>query len=107
MFKELGEKNNFRGLKREEFFDHLGHHMNELNAVHPFREGNGRTMRLHAAQIAREAGHPIRIASIDERAWMDGSRHGFTTGHHRALSAALSAASVQRVQGPEARPRPA
>src|SRR3546814_6100669 len=79
MFKELGEKNNFRGLKREEFFDHLGHHMNELNAVHPFREGNGRTMRLHAAQIAREAGHPIRIASIDERAWMDGSRHGFTT----------------------------
>lgn len=106
VFKELGEKNTFRGLNREEFFDRLGHHMNELNAVHPFREGNGRTMRLHAAQIAREAGHPIRIASIDERAWMDGSRHGFTTGDHRALSAALSAAAVRRDLGPEARTGP-
>lgn len=106
VFKELGGKGNFRGLNREEFFDRLGHHMNELNAVHPFREGNGRTMRLHAAQIAREAGHPIRIASIDERAWMDGSRHGFTTGDHRALSAALSAAAVKRDLGPEARTGP-
>lgn len=106
VFKELGEKNDFRGLSREEFFDRLGHHMNELNAVHPFREGNGRTMRLHAAQIAREAGHPIRIASIDERAWMDGSRHGFTTGDHRALSAVLSAAAVRRDLGPEARTGP-
>ncbi|WP_019054176.1 MULTISPECIES: Fic/DOC family protein [Sphingobium] len=106
VFKELGEKNNFRGLNREEFFDRLGHHMNELNAVHPFREGNGRTMRLHAAQIAREAGHPIRIASIDERAWMDGSRHGFTTGDHRALSAVLSAAAIRRDLGPEPRTGP-
>ena len=106
VFKELSEKNNFRALNREEFFDRLGHHVNELNAVHPFREGNGRTMRLHAAQIAREAGHPIRIASIDERAWMEGSRHGFTTGDHRGLSAALSAAAVRRDLSPEARTGP-
>src|SRR3546814_6428652 len=37
---------------------------------------------------------------------MDGSRHGFTTGDHRALSAALSAASVKRDLGPEARTGP-
>src|SRR3546814_17805981 len=68
MFKELGEKNNFRGLKREEIFDHLRHHMNALNAVHPFREGNGRNMRLHAPQIARADGPPTRIHTIDTRA---------------------------------------
>lgn len=103
VFKELGEKNNFRGLNSEEFFDRLGHHMNEINAVHPFREGNGRTMRLHAAQIGREAGHPIRIAQIDGRAWMGAARHGFTTGDHRALSDVLSAAAIRRDAVPEAR----
>lgn len=106
VFKDIAGKDNLKGLQRAEFFDRLGNHLNELNAVHPFREGNGRTMRVHAAQIARQAGHPIRIASIDERAWMDGSRHGFTTGDHRGLSAALAAASVQRDLGPEARMGP-
>jgi cell filamentation protein len=106
VFKDLNAKDGFRALHRAEFFDRLGNHMNELNAVHPFREGNGRTMRVHAAQIARQAGHPIKIASIDERAWMEGSRHGFTTGDHRGLSAALSAAAVTRDLGPEARMGP-
>lgn len=102
-FKDLASKNNLRGLNREEFFDRLGHHINELNAIHPFREGNGRTMRTHAAQIAREAGHPIRSSGIDERTWMSASVHGFTTGDHRGLSAALAAAAVRRSQVPEAR----
>lgn len=107
VFRDLNGKDNLRALSREEFFDRLGNHMNELNAVHPFREGNGRTMRQHAAQIAREAGHPIRIASIDKTAWMDASRHGFLTGDHRALAATLSAASQRRDLSPEARIGPA
>ena len=40
-----------KGLARDEFFDRLGNHINEINAIHPFREGNGRTMRHHAAQL--------------------------------------------------------
>lgn len=103
VFKDLAAKNNLRGLPREEFFDRLGHHVNELNAIHPFREGNGRTMRQHAVQLAREAGHPIRVPAIDKQAWMEASRHGFTTGDHRGLSAALAAAAVRRSQVPEAR----
>lgn len=103
VFKDLADKNGFRGLSREEFFDRLGNHINELNAVHPFREGNGRTMRLHAAQLAREAGHPIRRAAIDKQAWMEASRHGFTTGDHRAMSAVLAAAAERKSQVPEAR----
>jgi cell filamentation protein len=92
VFKDLAASNQLQGLSREDFFDRLGHHMNELNAIHPFREGNGRTMRHHATQLAREAGHPFRIAAIDKQAWMEASRHGFTTGDHQPFSAVLAAA---------------
>src|SRR3546814_11854391 len=81
----------------------LGNHINEMNAVHPFREGNGRTMRHHAAQLARDAGHPIRIASIDKTAWMDASRHGFLTGDHRPMATVLAEAAIRRELAPEAR----
>ncbi len=107
LFADMATKNCFRGLSRDEFFDRLGNHINEMNAVHPFREGNGRTMRQHAAQLARDAGHPIRIASIDKTAWMDASRHGFLTGDHRGMAAVLAAAAIRRDLAPEARVGPA
>lgn len=95
-FKDLAARNQLQGLSAEDFFDRLGHHINELHAIHPFREGNGRVLRLHASQLAREAGHPIRIAAIDRQTWMDATRHGFVTGDHRALSDALAAAAHER-----------
>lgn len=107
LFADAGARNGFRGLPRDEFFDRLGNHINEMNAIHPFREGNGRTMRYHAAQLAREAGHPIRISAIDKDAWMEASRHGFVTGDHRAMSAVLSAAAIRPDLAPEARIGPA
>src|SRR3546814_6329526 len=103
----MGAQSGFRGLPRDEFFDRLGDHINEINAIHPFREGNGRTMRHHAAQLAREAGHPIRIAAIDKDKWMEASRHGFLTGDHRGMAAVLSAAAANRDLPPEARIGPA
>ncbi|NBB42309.1 Fic/DOC family protein [Sphingobium yanoikuyae] len=106
-FVDVGKQNGFRGLPRDEFFDRLGDHINEINAIHPFREGNGRAMRHHAAQLAREAGHPIRIAAIDKDKWMEASRHGFLTGDHRGMAAVLAAAAVRRDLAPEARIGPA
>ena len=107
LFADAGAKNGFRGISREEFFDRLGNQINEINAIHPFREGNGRTMRHHAAQLARDAGHPIRIADIDKNAWMEASRHGFLTGDHRGITAVLAAAAIRRDLAPEARIGPA
>ena len=107
LFADARAKEGFRGLPRDEFFDRLGNHINEINAIHPFREGNGRTMRHHAAQLARDAGHPIRIASIDKTAWMEASRHGFQTGDHRGMTAVLAGAAIRRDPAPEARIGPA
>ncbi|WP_058753264.1 hypothetical protein [Sphingomonas sanguinis] len=64
-------------------------------------------MRQHAARVARDVGHPIRIASIDKAAWMDASRYSFVIGDHRGMAAVLAAAAVRRDFAPEARLGPA
>ncbi|TCP65462.1 hypothetical protein C8J43_11112 [Sphingomonas sp. PP-CE-1G-424] len=56
---------------------------------------------------AEYAGHPIRITSNDKAAWMEASRHGFLTGDHRAMAAALAVAAIRRDLAPEARIGPA
>lgn len=102
LFKDLARGDGLKGLPRDDFFDQLGNHINELNAIHAFREGNGRTMRVHAEQIAQSAGHPIRIAGIDAGTWMNASRHGFVTGDHRALAQALAGARLSTDLSPPA-----
>jgi cell filamentation protein len=40
--------------------ERFAHYLGEINAAHPFREGNGRTQRLFIGQLAREFGFEIR-----------------------------------------------
>ena len=49
-----------RGLAREEFIARLAEFLADVNALHPFREGNGRTQRALFSQLAHDAGHPCQ-----------------------------------------------
>jgi hypothetical protein len=53
------------GLGHERFVERLTHYYAELNAVHPFREGNGSAQRAFLGQIAKTAAHPIAWARLD------------------------------------------
>lgn len=65
MFTRLVAANHLRGLDRAEFIDGLTELLGDLNALHPFRDGNGRTQRAFCAQLARHAGHQLRWAPMD------------------------------------------
>ncbi|HTX07461.1 MAG TPA: Fic family protein [Solirubrobacteraceae bacterium] len=54
--------------------DRITHYHAELNAVHPFREGNGRTQRAFLAQLARDAGHHIAWARLHADRNVEASR---------------------------------
>jgi cell filamentation protein, protein adenylyltransferase len=41
------------------------HFLAELNAIHPFREGNGRTQLSFLGIIAEEAGHPLDFEKLE------------------------------------------
>jgi cell filamentation protein len=39
----------------------------ELNAIHPFREGNGRTQLVYLTLLSDRAGRPLRLARMDPK----------------------------------------
>ena len=39
---------------------------NDLNRIHPFREGNGRVQRIYFAQLIRYYGYEINLSEIDQ-----------------------------------------
>lgn len=65
LFSWLARTDQLRGRTRADFVDGLTELLSDLNALHPFRDGNGRTQRAFLAQLARDAGHPIHWAGID------------------------------------------
>lgn len=53
VFGELATEGYLVGIGRQgDFVERLAHHLAEVNALHPFREGNGRTQR----QLFRDLG---------------------------------------------------
>src|SRR5262249_12963421 len=65
IFGRLAAADYLRGLQRAEFTDRLTELLADLDGLHPFREGNGRTQRAFLAQLARDAGYRLRWSRMD------------------------------------------
>lgn len=65
VFGALVKERHLRGLTRDGFLGRLTHYFAEVNAIHPFREGNGRTQRAFFRQLSHEAGWPIDWSDLD------------------------------------------
>jgi cell filamentation protein len=65
IFRALHSENFLLDLDREAFVARLAYYLGEVNAVHPFREGNGRTQRAFFEQLAREAGYTLAWQHLD------------------------------------------
>jgi cell filamentation protein len=59
VFERLGRENFLRGLDPPTFGLRAAHFYGELDAVHPFREGNSRTLRQFFSDLAVQAGYKI------------------------------------------------
>lgn len=68
IFSELAEENYLKGQTRDLLIQRLAYFLAELNALHPFREGNGRTIREFARQLVLNAGYRIDWESIPKPA---------------------------------------
>ena len=64
-FERLKAQDFFCGMKQEEFVSEVAELYHELNMLHPFREGNGRTLRLFVALLVRNAEYDIDFASCE------------------------------------------
>jgi cell filamentation protein len=57
LFRALGRAKHLRGATPRAFAKQAAHFLAELNAIHPFREGNGRTQLTFLTLLAERAGH--------------------------------------------------
>jgi cell filamentation protein len=65
IFRALRGENFLRDLGREAFVGRLAYYLGKVNAVHPFREGNGRTQRAFFEQLAHDAGFTLTWQHLD------------------------------------------
>ena len=63
--------------------------LGEINAIHPFREGNGRTQREFVRQLALHAGHPLSWAGFTQAEMVEASILSHTRGDNTQLTALL------------------
>src|SRR5574344_967033 len=72
-FKDLNVEE-LKKLSFEEFIKKISYYMTELNIIHPFREGNGRTIREFIRQIMLECGYQINFSNINYDEILEASR---------------------------------
>lgn len=94
VFDRVARARWLRGLDRPAFIGALAEFYAEINAIHPFREGNGRAQRAFLGQLAREASHPVSWAALDPQENETASIAGFR-GDLRPLVAMLDGLVVR------------
>ena len=65
IFRELHDENCLRSLHCDAFAGRLAYYLGEVNALDPFREGNGRAQRAFFRQLARDAGFTLAWQHLD------------------------------------------
>jgi cell filamentation protein len=82
IFQQLAKEKHLAGLGAEAFSDRAAYYLGELNALHPFREGNGRAQREFISHLANAAGYYVaweNMARSDLLAATIASFHGDTS----------------------------
>ena len=86
---------------QSEFSKRAAEHISEINAIHPFREGNGRAQRLLLRNLAYRAGFEFNIKDINKNAWMNASITSFRTCDYdlmiKCINSAISNSSKDTI----------
>jgi cell filamentation protein len=90
LFTQLKESNFLKGLSPKEFANKSAHFLSELNAIHAFREGNGRTQLSFFLLLADRAGYSIDLEELDPKTLLDAMIASFQ-GDEAPLTAVIEA----------------
>ncbi len=77
LFEKLRQDNYLRGLTGQQFARQAASFLANLNAIHPFRDGNGRSQMAFMTLLGVRAGHPLRLNKIDPAGFMDAMIQSF------------------------------
>ena len=70
---KLKNENYLNEKSEEELAKALAYYMSELNVLHPFREGNGRTIREFIRQLALKNGYILNLKKVEPQKMLNAS----------------------------------
>jgi cell filamentation protein len=77
LFKQLARDRYLVGHRRRDFAAEAARYVNEINAGHPFIDGNGRTQRFWLRMLAANAAFYLDLGLRDTKRWNEASTIGF------------------------------
>lgn len=77
IFSNLKAENDLTELPKDQLAVRLAHYLGELNAVHPFREGNGRVQRIFISLLALKNGYHLQFSKITREDMLRASDEAF------------------------------
>lgn len=77
LFNRLKKNSHFENLSKEQLVVAAARFYSDLNVLHPFRDGNGRTQRILFEHIIFNCGFFISWEGISKREWLEANIAGF------------------------------
>lgn len=77
ILKGINKENQLKGLSKEAFSERAAYYFAEINAAHPFREGNGRAMRAFIDQLSNQTAYQIDWDSMSKEEYIQSSINSF------------------------------
>ena len=96
IFSKLKKENYLAGLDENAFVKRLAYYFSEINALHPFREGNGRSQREFIRSLALKNGYLIHFDRITKDEMLLASQKSFLCDY--TLMEALFAKCLQKIR---------
>jgi cell filamentation protein len=88
LFDDLRTAGHLQYLDAQAFSAAAAHFLAELNAIHAFREGNGRSQLTFFALLADHAGHPLNLDKLEAEEMLEAMIASFG-GDERKLAAII------------------
>jgi cell filamentation protein len=102
VFKRLADEKYLAGLGPAAFSDRAAYYLGELNALHSFREGNGRAQREFISHLAQNTGYYIAWQNVSRADMLQASIESFQ-GDTSKL-AAIIRDNLRPLEGEESTP---
>ncbi|WP_077369180.1 Fic/DOC family protein [Anaerosalibacter sp. Marseille-P3206] len=83
IFSWLKEEHYLIGVDKANIYDKLAYYLGEINVLHPFREGNGRTQRAMIEYLAKVAGYAIDFSNISNVEMIEASIDAFNCDYDK------------------------
>lgn len=86
IFNNLKKEHFLQDLSAKELSVKMAYYFSEINALHPFREGNGRTQRAYFSILAQRLGYYLDFSEISQDDMIKASSQSFLKNYDQINS---------------------